>query len=805
MFLPGTRFGKFEILEQLGSGSMGVVYRANDTALDRTVALKLIHEDLATSDNYRGLLTSEAKSAAKIDSPNVVRIWEHGQIDDQLYISLEYVDGPDLRAACKTMSYRQKLDAARQLASGIEAAHKLGLLHRDLKPENIKITTDFVLKIMDFGLARQLSAHDTELALRVRTTGLHTECGFVGTICYASPEQLSGEPLTLRSDIFSAGVILYELFTGTRPFEGDYPARIVYSILNEEPPSPHEFSSDLPLWLEQMILQAIAKRPVDRLESACEMFRVLSGEHEDRALSEAGGIIRARQTVTVIDLRNLSDDPSWDYFSQGFTEEVIREIGRRTDLVISAQPSAVYTRNLQELVNKCRSDFIITGSLLKSGQRIRMSLNVYRSRGLHQVAGESYECSAEGLFDMLLNAAVDIASKLAADTSSKAINVGDPLQMDVGAYEYYLKGRTYYQTSKPEDLQFAEMMYRRALEIDPSLALAHAGLADVYAYQYMFYYDRSPEKIAGARKEAMRALEINPNLAEAYRSLGRCSQSVGDFANAEHNFRKAIDCNPKFALAYRAMAWLEEVRGDHDESMRWARKALELSPLDLETLLLIGILYMDTRKYTAALSTLQRAVELGPDYGRAHYELATVFLKIGAFDEALVNFEQACRFKGDPNAHIEAGYIYLMKGRFEAARERFQASLEGGFFTFVAAYFLGFLERLAGREAESRQWLEKSIELGEQCDPSSASNSHVLGYRALALAVLGRGGEAEGVIAELRGRKEIDGESLYCVARAFAVMNRTEEARTYSRLAVEAHAGPTESELKADPHFVVQV
>jgi serine/threonine protein kinase/Tfp pilus assembly protein PilF len=801
MFMPGTRFGKFEIIEQLGSGSMGVVYRANDTALDRTVALKMIHEDLATSDNYRSLLTSEAKSAAKIDSPNVVRIWEHGQIDDQLFISLEYIDGPDLRAASKAMSFSQKIDVARQLAAGIDAAHKLGLLHRDLKPENIKITHDSVLKIMDFGLARQLSAHDTELALRVRTTGLNTEGGFVGTISYASPEQLSGESLTLRSDIFSAGVILYELFTGARPFEGDYPARIVYSILNEEPPSPRDISSDLPMWLDQMILQAIAKRPVDRLEGACEMLRILDGEYQDREVPDVRGIIRARQTVTVIDLRNLSDDPSWDYFSQGFTEEVIREIGRRTDLVISAQPSAVYTRNLQELVDKCRSDFIITGSLLKSGQRIRMSLNVYRSRGLQQVSGESYECSIEGLFDMLLNAAVDIARRLSVYTSSKPINVGDPLQMDVGAYEYYLKGRTYYQTSKPEDLLFAEMMYRRALEIDSSLALAHAGLADVYAYQYMFYYDRSPEKIANARKEATLALDISPNLAEAYRSLGRCSQSIGDFADAEHNFRKAIDCNPKFALAYRAMAWLEEVQGDHDESMRWARKALELSPLDLETLLLIGILYMDTRKYTAALSTLQRAVELGPDYGRAHYELATVFLKIGALDEALVNFEQACRFKGDPNAHIEAGYIYLIKGQFEAARERFQASLDGGFFTFVAAYFLGFLERLAGRNLQSRHWLEKSIELGEQCDPSSASNSHVLGYRALALAVLGRAEEAEQVIAELRGRKEIDGESLHCMARAFAVMNAQDKAREYCRRALGAHAGPTESELTFDPHF----
>lgn len=801
MFVPGTTFGKFEILEVLGSGSMGVVYRAVDTGLDRVVALKLIQEDLAASDNYRSLLTSEAKAAARIDCPNVVRIWDHGQVEGRLYISLEYVDGPDLREAAGTMSFRQKIDASRQLVAGINSAHKLGLLHRDLKPENVKITKDAVLKIMDFGLARQMALHDTELALQVQIESSNTGGGFVGTICYASPEQLCGEALTLRSDLFSVGVILYELFTGTRPFEGAYPAAIVYSILNEAPASPRDISGEIPVWLDQLILQAMAKRPIDRFADAGEMLHILEAEHEGIHLQDLGGLIRPRQTITVIDLRNLSDDPSWDYFSEGFTEEVIREIGRRTNLIISAQPSGVYTRNLQELVDKCRSDFIITGSLLKGEQKIRMSLNVYRSRGLQLLSGESYESSIEELFHMLQNAAVDVATKLALDTGSMTVDPGDPLQMDVGAYEYYLKGRTYYQTGKPEDLEFAEMMYRHALEIDPNLSLAHAGLADLYANQYMFYYDRSPGKIARAREEALSALDVNPRLAEGYRSLGRCSQVLGDYVDAEQNLRKAIDCNPKFAFAYRAMAWLKEVQGDHDESMRWARKALELAPLDLETLLLIGILYMDMRKYTAALSTLQRAVELGPDYGRAHYELATVFLKIGAVDEALVNFEHACRFKGDPNAYIEAGYIYLVRGDIEKAKEKFNASLREGCFPFVAAYFLGLLERLTGNEMDARLWLEKSILLGGDCDPSAATNYHVLGYRALAYAALGRTTEAEEVITELRDRKEIDGESLHCMARAFSLMNRRDKAEEYCRQALQAHAGPTESELKIDPHF----
>ncbi len=800
--LPNTTFGPFRILNRIGEGGMGVVYRALDTRINRECALKVIHEQLSVSQKYRDLLVNEAKSVAQVDSPHVVRLWEHGDIDGQLYIALEMVDGPDLRQAAGIMPFDKKLAFAGQLYAGISAAHKVGLLHRDLKPENIKITKNGLLKILDFGLAKQISDPAKELAAHIRTVSLDMERGFVGTIGYAAPEQLSGEQVSFGTDLFSAGVVMYELLTGTRPFQAAHPGGTIYAILNEDPVSPRDLCGDIPVWLEQIVLRSIAKRPSDRFQSAEEVLLALSRTHtQDDDLNSTR--IRSRQTVTIIDLKNLSDDPSWDYFCEGFTEELIRELGRRTKLVVSAQPSGAYTRDISRLIGQSRSDFVIIGNLMKWQSQIKMNLSVYRSRGAELIMGESFESGSEQLFSMLSNAARGVATMLATETGFEVMEVSDPLQMNIGAYEYYLKGRAYYQTNKPEDLAFAETMYRRALEIDPQCAFAHAGLSDLYTFQYMFYYDRSAEKVALAKQEAEMALKISPQLAEGYRSLGRYYQVIGDFSKAESNMGKAIDCNPKYAMAYRAMAWLKEVQGEHEESMRWAKKSLELAPMDLETLMLIGLLYMDTQKYTAALSTLQRAVELAPDYGRAYHELATVFLKVGSLEEALHNFELASRYEGDPNSHIQAGYLCIIKGSADSARDYLELSVKKGFFPFVATYYLGYLAMQEGKREIAHKYFQDSVKFGAECDSRDNSNTHIMIYRALAFAADGSSSEALLLLGELSTRTDIDGEGLHAIARAYALLKDTEKAREFCQRALKAHAGLTEAELKIDPHLAI--
>ena len=261
MLTPGSTFGHYKIETCLGEGGMGVVYRALDTRLERVVALKLISEKLARSEDYQSRLANEAKKAAKADSPYVVKVWEHSEYEGLPYISLEYVAGKDLCDSATDCDLEQKIEIARQIAEGIKAAHSVDLIHRDLKPDNIKITDDNQVKIFDFGLAKT-----------VRPDTVDEQGNIEGTLHYLSPEQLSGEPLTFKSDLFSFGTILFELFTGEKPFEGDYAAAVMYSILHEAPPGPREINADLPEWIDP---EAAGQGP----DGSFRQYRVGSGTH----------------------------------------------------------------------------------------------------------------------------------------------------------------------------------------------------------------------------------------------------------------------------------------------------------------------------------------------------------------------------------------------------------------------------------------------------------------------------------------------------------------------------------------------
>jgi serine/threonine protein kinase/Tfp pilus assembly protein PilF len=770
---------------------MGVVYRALDLRLDRPVALKLIREEVGRSEEFRARLADEARKAAKIDSPYVVKVWEHAAVEDQPYISLELVTGDDLRAAAPGLSFDQKVDLVLQLAEGIKAAHAQGLIHRDLKPENIRISSDGQAKILDFGLAKT-----------VQPDSVDNEGNIEGTLYYLSPEQVCGESLTTASDIFSFGTIMFELFTEARPFEGVYPAAIIYSILHEEPPQPTSLNAQIPQWLEAVILKSLAKQPDDRFTDIRTLIEAVRTGRD----SGAGGrepLAKPRRTATVIDINNLSGDASWDYFCVGFTEDVIHELSRRTDLIVSAQPSHVYSRNIREVFERCRSDYVVVGSLRKWQDRIKLNLSVYGEDGSKLISGQDYEDDSEKLFSLLSTAARDAAMALAEVTGFSAIEVEDYLKTDVSAYEYYLKGRSYYQTNKPEDLDFAVMMFQKALEIDPGLALAHTGLSDVYAFKYMAFYDRTQRTIDSAKTEALRAIDISPNLPEAHRSLGRYHMFMGNMGEAESAFLQAIEFNPKFAIGYRTLAWLKEIAGDNEKALYWARRSLELAPCDLETLLLLSLLHMDMRKYTVAMATLQRAIELGPDYGRAYFLLGSVYMKLGVPELALENFQLAAKYKGDPNCCIDAGYIHLVQNNFDAAERKFRDSIDAGYYIFVAYYYLGYLESLRGNEERAREHFTKSIEAGRTSDTEGTANVHVLAYRALAKAWLGESVEARSLLDEIVQLPDLDGELLHEVARCYAVLRDTRRAQEFMNRALTAHAGPTEKELKFDPHFAL--
>ena len=769
---------------------MGEVYQAVDIRLDRVVALKLIQQKLASSTEYRRRLTDEARAAAKIDSPYVVRVWECSECNNIPFIAMEYVAGSDLNTSARSLNLKDKLAVALQIAEGIQAAHAVGLTHRDLKPDNIRLTPDNRVKILDFGLAKP-----------VRCDTLDERGNIEGTIHYLAPEQLTGETISFSSDQFAFGIILYELTTGVRPFEGHYPASIIYSILHEEPVPPSNVDPDFPDWLNSFILKLLVKEPDHRFADMAAVVRHLHAGLEGEPLTVDGKVAARRQTVTVIDLKNLSDDSSWDYFCEGFTGDIISELARRTDLIILEQPSQTLPRDIRDVFERCRSDFVIKGSLVRWQERIRLNLFVYGEDGERLISSEKYEDNAERLFDLLSTAARETSVTLADVTGQPAIDVDGGLKVDISAYDYYLKGKSYYLANKPKDLQFAVNMFEKALEIDPNFALAHSGLADVFAFQYNAYYDRTPARIENAKREALQALEIDPHLPEGHRSLGRCYMFVGETGRAEECFRKAVEINPKYAIAYRSLAWLKYQQGDYSSVLDWARKSLQLAPTAVEALLLIGLCHTYERKYAAAMAALQRATEISPDYGRAYYNLGLVYMKLGVLDLALENFELACEDQGDPNCYIDAGYIHLVRKAYEQARAAFLKSIEANCFPFIAYYYLGFLERARDNDTQAQLFFKKALASFQGVDFSEPENVQMQGFYVLAQAGAGEADAARKTLEDLVSRDDLIGDVWLNIARCFALLGEKDAAVQYLKRALAFRPGPTEKEVALDPHF----
>ncbi len=792
MLASGSYFGKYEIREVLGRGGMGTVYKAYDPVLNREVALKLIHKKLAEAPEYRTKLAREAQIAASINSPNIVAVLEQSEINNTPFIALELITGHTLTEFAKNLDFEQKIDLALQIARGIQAAHEAGLIHRDLKPENIGVNADGQVKILDFGLAKS-----------IQTDSVDARGNVEGTLLYLSPEQLSGEALTPKSDLFSFGIILYELFTGQRPFEGEYSASIMYSILHEDPPAPCELNSSLPAWVGFLIQKLISKSPADRYDNMAEVIEFINSSRVSAPTAAEIPCLRPRQSITIIHLKNLSGDHSWDYFVEGFTDDIRNELAKRTDIIVTAEPATSVPRDIPEIFKKCRTDFVMTGSLMKLGNIIKLSLSIFGQGGDKLIFVQKYDGKVEDLFEILSKAAEDASIRLADVTGFSAIEVNDILKTNVSAYDYYLKGKSYYQTNKPEDLEFAVDMFKKAINIDPYMAVAYAGISDVYAFQYHAYYDHTPEKIMSAIEAAKHAVTINPRLAEGHRSLGRCQMFMGNFNQAEKSLLRAIELNPKYAVGFRTLAWLKQIQGDYDKAIEWATKTLQLAPTDLETLLLLSLMNMDLRKYTLAMATLRRAIELGPDYGRAYYNLGTIYLKLGLPDLALENFNLASKYKGDPNCFISSGYVYMFMGEYDKARKCFAESVANRHVVFIAHYYSGLLENIAGNKLEAEKAFKLSIESGGEYEKNDPGNIYVTVYKALALAGLGDFDKARGLVENINCSSETDGEVLYNIARVYALLNNPQRAKEIIELSMQTYAGPTEKELLLDPHFSI--
>lgn len=748
-----TQLGPYRIVEPIGSGGMGEVYRARDTKLDRTVALKILPHDLAESEERRTRFLREARAASAIDHPNVAHIYEIGEADGVHFIAMQYVGGTSLaeKAQRGPLASADIINVGLQVADALDAAHGRGIVHRDIKPANLVLDERGQIKVLDFGLAKTLgraqSEHDSDAATEPKTAA-----GMVmGTVQYMSPEQALGRDVDGRSDIFSLGVVLYELTTGRLPFSGASPTETIERIVNAQPEAIARFNYDVPAELERIIRKCLEKAPADRYQSAKEL--VVDLRHLKRD-SESGGRIAAAPTkrhrslalgagslvlvalaagglfwflgnseridsLAVLPFENGSDDPDAEYFSDGVTESIINSLSRLPNVKVISRTSAFHYKGRaidpRTVGQELEVEALVLGRVVQRDDELVISAELVRTADSGQVWGEQYRRTAADVFDIQKDMAREITEALRVQLSEEQEGLlTKQYTQDAAAYEAYLKGRYQWNRRTEDGLRRAIDFFREAIERDGNYAPAFAGLADSYISSG-FYYSPPHDVFPEARAAAERALEVDPTLGEAHASLGYIKAMYDwDFADSESEFQRAIELDPAYATAYH---WYSEpliITGRSQEAMERIRKAVELDPLSRIINATLGLWLAYTERHQEAERQFEKTLELDPSWPLVHLWRAQNYELQGLFSEAIPHYETSVALDeasfAAPFALGSLGHAYAKSGRIEEARAVLEQLDELAESRYVRPYERAVVYAGLGDLELCFEWLERAYE-----------------------------------------------------------------------------------------------
>ncbi len=603
----------YKILQKLGEGGMGIVYLAQDTKLERKVAIKFLPRHIASDSDERKRFEIEAQAAAALNHPNITTIYAIEHTDDDVFIVMEYIEGHELKeeAKSKKLEAEKVVELALQIAEGLQAAHKKGIVHRDIKSANIMVTEEGKIKIMDFGLAK--------IGKGIQLT---KEQSTLGTAAYMSPEQARGNEVDQRSDIWSYGVVFYEMITGQLPFKGDYEQAVVYSILNEEPKAITGIRSSLPLELERIINKMLSKNINERYTSVEDIIfdlRKVAKEIESGVntstpkmikkasnkkyflgsaiflilsatliflLNSQSGNNQVIKSLAVLPLVNFTHDPDQEYFVDGMTEALITELQKIRELNVISRTSVMQfkgtKKTLPEIAKELNVDAIVEGSALLLNDKVRITAQLVDASDKHRWA-ESYDRNLKDVFTIHREVALAIAREIQKNiTSQDKILSPNQYPKNSEVYQLYLKGRYFINLYTYDSHKKAIQYFEQVIKLDPGYALGYAGLADVYGIWSALELPRTVT-IAKSKEYVMKALELDESLAEAHTTLGYIKMDYDwDWQGAEKELRRAIELNPNYAFAYHILSHYLLLMGQNDESLEASKRALELTPLDKE-------------------------------------------------------------------------------------------------------------------------------------------------------------------------------------------------------------------------------
>lgn len=744
----GRPVSHYKILEKLGEGGMGIVYKAHDAKLDRHVALKFLPHRLSATDQDKDRFLQEARSASALNHPNVCTIYDIQDFEDpkgasQTFIVMEYVEGKTLRDAKPGLAVRQVVDIVTQVAEGLAAAHEKGIIHRDIKADNIMVRPDGRVQIMDFGLAK------------LQGTSALTKAGStIGTTAYMSPEQVQGLEADYRTDIFALGVVMYELLTGQLPFTGAHEAAVMYEIVNVDPPSVRALKPEIEQDLERIVMKCLEKDRESRYQSAREVAvdlkrfrrdsegRRILPSHVTQPITPAplrkrswrkiavplaailviGGAAwfllgdrrEALDSLAVLPFENVGNDQNMEYLSDGISESIINNLAKIPGLRVIPRTTAFRFKGTdpQEAGGKLKVHAVLAGRIVRQGDDLSVQVDLIDVEKQSQLWGQQYRRSNKELLTLQDEITNEVSNRLRLGiTGDVKRDVNKRYTENPEAYRLYLQGRYYWNKRRAAEIGKAIECFNQAIALDPSYALAYSGLADCYAISEQYAGLPAKEVYPKAAAAATRALQIDNSLAEAHTTLAFASFASWNWGKAEEEFKISLSLNPQYPTTYHWYSLLLHTLGRHEEAFAMIKRAQELDPLSPVIALNIVLAHDIQGDYQKTVDGASAIIAMDSTFGLAYYRQVNSLLSLGRPDDAYTAATKGVELSGRSAESLSfLGYCLARMHRREEAlkivrelEQRFAARFSTGY--YIAKVFDGL-----GNKDSVYVWLNRDFD-----------------------------------------------------------------------------------------------